>query len=166
MVSVDGLLDAHEVLVRSRVEALREQAARVAGELGEAERALEHVAITRATLAAVLAPHEGVGCQAQDAGMPRPGAPEPALVPVWRAGLTEAHLPAGYRELWRALAQAPGPVRAKDLALALGLAATAAKTEALRSKLKRLVVRGWITESAPGAFAPGATGSASPAGGS
>ena len=166
MVSVDGLLDAHEVVVRSRVEVLREQAARVAAELVEAERALEHVAITRATLAVVLAPHEVIGPQAQDAGMPRRDVPEPALVPVWRTGLAEAHLPAGYRELWRAVAHAPGPVRAKDLALALGLAVTAAKTEALRSKLKRLVARGWITETAPGAFAPASTGPASPGGGS
>lgn len=166
MVSVDGLLDAHEVSVRARVEALREQAARVAAELGEAERVLEHVAITRATLAAVLAPHQGAGPQAQDAGMPRRGEPEPTLVPLWRADLAEAHLPAGYRELWRAVAQAPEPVRAKDLALALGLQVTAAKTEGLRSKLKRLVARGWITEPAPGAFAPTSTGSALPGGGS
>jgi len=163
VVSVDGLLDAHEVLVRSRVEGLREQAARVAAQLGEAERALEHVAITRATLAAVLAAHEGVGRQAQDVGTPRP---QPALVPVWRSDLTEAHLPAGYRELWRALAHAPGPVRAKDLALMLGLGVTAAKIEGLRSKLKRLVARGWIAESAPGVFAPVAAEPVSPGGGS
>ena len=166
MVSVDGLLDAHEVVVRSQVEELQEQAARVAGELSEAERALEHVAITRATLAAVLAEHGGVGLQAQDAGMPCRGEPEPALVPVWRADLTEAHLPAGYRDLWRALAHASGPVRAKDLALVLGLEVTAAKIEGLRSKLKRLVARGWITESAPGEFAPLSTEPVSPGGGS
>jgi hypothetical protein len=64
------------------------------------------------------------------------------------------------------IADAPGPVRAKDLALGLGLEVTVAKVEGLRSKLKRLVERGWIAEPAPGAFAPASTGSASPGGGS
>ena len=55
MVSTDSLLDAHEVAVRARVEELRQEAERVAAALGEAELALEHVAITKATLAVVLA---------------------------------------------------------------------------------------------------------------
>jgi hypothetical protein len=36
VVSIDGLLDAHEVAVRAKIEALREQVARVAVELGRA----------------------------------------------------------------------------------------------------------------------------------
>ncbi|MBS2965593.1 hypothetical protein KGA66_21260 [Actinocrinis puniceicyclus] len=55
----DGWLDALEVSVRARVEALREQAAWVAAELGGAELALEHVAITPATLALVAAGGRG-----------------------------------------------------------------------------------------------------------
>jgi hypothetical protein len=166
VVSMDGLLDAHEVSVRARVEALREQAARVAAELGGAQLALEHVAITRATLAlvAVGGPARGQGAQSDD--VPGRGVSEPSLVPVWRGDLTEAHLPAGYRGPWRAVAGAPGPVRAQQLAAALGLEVTAAKVEAVRSKLKRLVARGWIAESAPGAFALVSTGPASPADGS
>lgn len=167
VVSVDGLLDAHEVSVRARVEALREQAARVAAELCGAELALEHVAITRATLALAGAggPAPGLGAQSTDMPGLR-GVPEPSLVPVWRRDLTQAHLPAGYRQLWRAVADAPGPVRAQQLAAGLGLEVTAAKVEGLRSKLKRLVARGWITEPAPGAFALASTGPASPGGGS
>jgi hypothetical protein len=64
VVSVDGLLDAHEVSVRARLEALREQAARVAVELGEAELALEHVAITRATLARARVRRSSTACAA------------------------------------------------------------------------------------------------------
>ena len=169
MVSMDGLLDAHEVSVRAEVESLRERAARVAAELVEAERALEHVAITRATLAVVLAAGGSalvsVG-ESETVGASGRGVSGPSLVPVWRADLTEAHLPVGYRDLWRAIAAAAGPVRAQQLAAALGLEVTAAKVEALRSKLKRLVARGWITEPAPGAFAPASTGPASPVGGS
>jgi hypothetical protein len=166
VVSVDGLLDAHEVAVRSRVEALREQAARVADELVGAERALEYVAITRATLTAVLADHDGVDPVEQNTDIPQRSAAEPARVPTWRADLTQAHLPASYRELWRAVAGASGPVRAQQLAVTLGFEATAAKVEALCSKLKRLVARGWIAEPVPGAFALTSTGPASPGGGS
>jgi hypothetical protein len=163
---MDGLLDAHEVAVRSRVEALREQAARVAAQLAETELALEHVAVTRATLAAVLAGHGGIDPATQGADVTGGAGPVPARVPVRRAELTEAQLPQEYRRVWQAVAAAPGPVRAQQLAAALGLPVTAAKVEGLRSKLKRLVARGWITEPEPGVFAPAPTGPASPGGGS
>ena len=166
MVSVDGLLDAHEVAVRSRLQALREQAARVAAQLAETELALEHVAVTRATLAAVLAGHGGTDPQTQGADVTRGGGSGPARVPVRRADLTEDHLPGDYRRVWQALVAAPGPVRAQQLASLLGLPVTAAKVEGLRSKLKRLVARGWITEPTPGVFAPVPTGSVSPVVGS
>ena len=151
MVSVDSLLDEHEVAVRARAEELREEAARVAVALGEVERALEHVSITRATLAAVLARSVAQGPDAP--GGCAGGAREPAKVPVWRADLTEAHLPAGYRRLWLAMLGAAGPVRAQELARGLGLEPTRAKIEGLRSKLKRLGARGWIAEPRPGVFA-------------
>ena len=99
VVSMDGLLDAHEVSVSARVESLREQAARVAAELGEAELALEHVAITRTTLALAGAGAPAGGRGAQDADVPRRAVPESSLVPVWQGDLTQAHLPAGYRQL-------------------------------------------------------------------
>jgi hypothetical protein len=158
VVSVDSLLDGHEVAVRAAVDGLRQEAARVAVALGEAEQALEHVSITRATLAAVLA---GRGAVADPApGMDTPEREsavgvvvEPAQVPGWRADLTEAHLPSGYRRLWQAVRAAAGPLRAQELARGLGLDPTPAKVEALRSKLKRLVARGWIAEPAPGLFA-------------
>jgi hypothetical protein len=158
VVSVDSLLDSHEVSVRATVDELRQEAARVAVALGEAERALEHVSITRATLAAVLAGHGAVAGPAQSMDVPEresafDGVGEVVRVPSWRADLTEAHLPAGYRRLWLAVRDAAGPVRAQELARGLGLEPTPAKVEGLRSKLKRLVARGWIAESAPGVFA-------------
>jgi len=158
VVSVDSLLDDHEVAVRATVDELRQQAARVAVALGEAERALEHVSITRATLAAVLAGHGAVagparGTNALECDSAVGGTGEPAQVPAWRVDLTEAHLPAGYRMLWLAVRGAAGPVRAQELARALSLQPVPAKVEGLRSKLKRLAARGWITEPAPGLFA-------------
>lgn len=96
MVSIDGSLDAHEVAVHARVESLRERAARVAVELGEAELALEHVAITRATLAAAISGN-GLDLVAQDADAAEHAAFAPAVVPMWRAGLAVKHLPDGYQ---------------------------------------------------------------------
>jgi hypothetical protein len=156
VVSVDGLLDAHEVAVRAKVEGLREEAARVAGALGEAELALEHVAITRATLAAVVAGHGASAESVQGVDAPVRegvgGLGDPAVVPPRRPDLTEAHLPVDYRRVYSAVRETPGGVRAKQLAVAFGLEPVPAKVEGVRSRLKRLVMRGWLAESAPGVF--------------
>lgn len=151
--STDSLLDAHEVAVRVRVEELREEAARVAVALGEAETALEHVAITKATLALVVA---GGGApveteQDADAGVSQAGARR-VPVPEWAAGLDEQVLPAGYRELWAILLKAPEGVRCKAAAVSLGMEPVPKKVEGVRSKLRRLVRRGWALEVAPGLF--------------
>jgi hypothetical protein len=156
MVSVDALLDGHEVAVRARVQELREAAARVAVQLGEAELALEHVAITRATLAAVVAGSGGQveqGSDSPDLALGEAGAGGSArLVPRWRVDLNEAALPAEYRRLWLAVRES-GPVRAGALAGTLGLEMVPAKVEGVRYKLKRLVGRGWLAEREPGVFA-------------
>jgi hypothetical protein len=152
VVSTDRLLDAHEVAVRARVEELRQEAERVAAALGEAELALEHVAITKATLALVLA---GPGSQAagQDpVADPAPAAVERAPVPKWAAGLDSRALPDGYRQLWAVMVQAPEGVRCKAVAVALGLEPVPKKVEGVRSKLRHLVRRGWAVEAVPGLF--------------
>lgn len=159
MVSVDALLDDHEVAVRARVEQLREQAARVAAELGEAELALEQVAITRATLAMLVAGRGGAGVEqgSDSLGQASGVAGEPGgmrLVPQRRVDLTEAALPPEYRRLWLAVCE-HGPARAGVLAGALGLEMVPAKVEGVRCKLKRLVERGWLAEREPGVFALG-----------
>ena len=155
MVSVDALLDDHEVAVRARVEGLREEAARVAAALAAAEQALEHVSITRATLAAVI-----LGCGqpielAQDTDEPGREAVgvAAATVPAYRPDLSEVQLPGEYRRVYLAVRGAAGGARARELAHALGLEPVPAKVEGLRYKLKRLASRGWIIEPAPGLFA-------------
>lgn len=50
------------------------------------------------------------------------------------------------------VADAPGPVRAKQIVPRIGLPAEAGKIEGTRSKLKRLVERGWLDEDVPGLF--------------
>ncbi len=44
------------------------------------------------------------------------------------------------------------PLRAGQIAAAAGLSTDKAKVEGLRSKLKRLVERGWLAEAGPGLF--------------
>lgn len=142
MVSVDGLLDAHEAVVRARVEELRDL-------LAAAERDLERVVITRETLQLVV-----TGASAVDAGgggVAGSGS-EPAAVPLWRPGMTEVVLPPVYRQVWLAVCASQGGARAKELCRTLGFATTRTSGEAMRSRLKRLAGRGWVIEKVPGLF--------------
>jgi hypothetical protein len=158
MVSVDALLDEHEVAIRAQVEELREEAARVAVALALAEQELKHVSITRATLAAVLSGRGQWVEWGQQAGDPGTQGPAgsvggSAMVPAYGPDLAEAHLPDEYRRVYLAVRGAAGGARAKELAGALGLEPVPAKVEGLRHKVKRLASCGWICESAPGVFA-------------
>ncbi|MEU7229337.1 hypothetical protein [Streptomyces chrestomyceticus] len=74
-------------------------------------------------------------------------------VPPWREGLVVAVLPDVYRDIVEVIADAPGPLQAKQIVPRIGLDATTAKIEGTRVKLKRLVERGWLDEDAPGRFA-------------
>lgn len=75
-------------------------------------------------------------------------------VPPWRAGLEASALPQAYRDLLEVAEDAGRPLRAVQIAAAAGLGTDRAKVEGLRSKLKRLVERGWLAEEAgPGLFA-------------
>lgn len=74
-------------------------------------------------------------------------------VPPWRAGLDASVLPRAYRDLLEVAEDAGRPLRAAQVAAATGLSTDKAKVETLRSKLKRLVERGWLAEEAgPGLF--------------
>ncbi len=53
----------------------------------------------------------------------------------------------------------------QEMAAAVGMDVVPARVEALRSKAKRLVARGWLAEPAPGRFTP-AAGVPGPGGGS
>ncbi|WP_152646212.1 hypothetical protein [Streptacidiphilus albus] len=160
MVSVDSLLDEHEVAVRARIDGLREEAVRVTADLEEAERALAHVAITRATLGLVVAGRPVV-VQAEipatqsPAGTVGGGTACAVSLPPWREDLTVAALPDHYQRLWLALRDAVAPVRARELAVLLGLEPSASKVEGVRAKLKRLVDRGWAVEESAGVFRAG-----------
>ncbi|WAX79621.1 hypothetical protein [Streptomyces sp. KMM 9044] len=77
------------------------------------------------------------------------------LVPQWEPGLEADVLPRSYRDVVEVLQDAVHPMRAHHLCAALGLSTDKNKVEGFRSKLKRLVERGWLAEDEPGLFAWG-----------
>ncbi|MGW2254762.1 sensor histidine kinase [Kitasatospora sp. NPDC001660] len=133
-----------------------------------AETLLERLRIARETVAEVLAemtpeaitvmvvPAEAVGDER--AASAYAGAERRVIgvlaVPKWQPGMGADLLPQVYRDIVEVVADAPGPVRAKQIVPRIGLPAETGKIEGTRSKLKRLVERGWLDEDAPGLFTP------------
>ncbi len=74
------------------------------------------------------------------------------MVAQWQVGVAEAVLPVAYRDVLEVLADAGQPLRARQIAAALGLGEEPRSVEGLRLKLKRLVKRGWLAEPAAGLF--------------
>jgi hypothetical protein len=164
MPSVVGLLEQRELTARRRVDELREEADRIHAELDVAEREWNEWVIARSRVGEVLAP-DGDAVASED---PRrcdgqPVRPEPAdaakpksVVPMWRAGLSWSALSVDYQRILQALADrhrlGQGPLTCQEMAACFGLDPVPGKVEALRSKAKRLVARGWLVESAPGRF--------------
>jgi hypothetical protein len=165
------------------VDALREEADRVQAELAVAEREWQEWAIARSKVGEVLAPeseteqdHTQVD-QAVPAAEGQPGktpqVPEAAKpksqVPMWREGLAWSVLSVDYQRILQVTADrarlGQGPVTCQEMAAVFGMEAVPARVEALRSKAKRLVARGWLAEPAPGRFTP-ARGVSGPVGGS
>jgi hypothetical protein len=165
MPSVVGLLEQHELAARRRVDGLREEADRIQAELAAAEEEWQEWAIARRRVDTVLAPdNAAAGTQVipdpGDAGAP-PAPPGDAVkprsqVPMWREGLAWSVLSLDYQRILRALADrsrlGQGPLTCQEMTVAFGNDPVPARVEALRSKAKRLVARGWLAESAPGRF--------------
>ncbi|MGW5464869.1 hypothetical protein [Streptomyces sp. NPDC003996] len=165
-------LEAREAVARVRVEELEAEVAALAGKLELARESLERLRITRETVAEVLAgmaPEESAA--APDAGQPAASAPAASAyagaerqvigvltVPNWQPGMGAEVLPRVYRDIVEVVADAPGPVRAKQVVPRIGLPAETGKIEGTRSKLKRLVERGWLDEDTPGMFTPARRG--------
>ncbi|MFI9586010.1 hypothetical protein ACIHCQ_30160 [Streptomyces sp. NPDC052236] len=184
MPSVVGLLEQREVAARRRVDELREEADRIQAELAVAEREWREWTIARSRVGEVLAPADepGQGHAQADGTAPAMGQAEEtssaptaakskskSQVPVWREELAWSVLSVDYQRVVHALADRArlhqGPLTCQEMAVLFGLDAVPARVEALRSKAKRLVARGWLAEPAPGRFtlAAGVTG---PGGGS
>lgn len=174
--SMLGLLEARETAARERVEDLREEAARAAAALEAAEIELDRRVIAREELVDALAASAEEATVVTEVEGEEVSAPVPmsasvpgAVVPPWREGVSVSVLSLDNQRIPNVLQDRPGhgPVRAKDIAAALGIDNTvAAKVEGVRSKAKRLAERGWLLQEASGAFSAGRRLVAGPVGGS
>lgn len=183
MPSVVGLLEQRELGARRRVDELREEADRIQAELAVAEREWKEWVIACSRVGEVLAPADGSGQEQAGVEGTAPAAGEQAgmtsqvpeaakaksQVPMWREGLAWSVLSADYQRILQVGADRArlrqGPLTCQEMAAAFGMDVVPARVEALRSKAKRLVARGWLAEPAPGRFTP-ARGVAQPGGGS
>lgn len=158
-------LERREAAARERVDGLRRQIAELTERLGAEEGVLSRLEITRETMTDLLAATD----EADDSGSlveAAGGSPIGVVtVPAWRPGLDVDVLPVAYRDVLEVLADADGPLRAGQIADAVGLGGGASKVEGLRSKLKRLVGRGWLVEQVPGLFAIAGTSAPQPSAG-
>jgi hypothetical protein len=157
---------------RERAEGLRRQIAELSERLVVEEERICRLEITRETMTELLAE---AGEAAEPVPPGRPGGAEEEedegegereaasggaspigvmTVPSRRPGIEAAVLPQSYRDILEVLTDAGRPLRAGHISAALGLPTDAVKVEGLRSKLKRLVVRGWLTEPSAGLFTP------------
>ncbi|MFI0243047.1 hypothetical protein [Streptomyces sp. NPDC016845] len=157
MVSLVEELRAREAAARARVEALESQLAELTGQL-EAEREVwSRLRVTCETVAQVTAEisarNASDSTEAAESVSVAPVRKVGAImVPHWREGLPMGVLPDVYRDIVEVVADASGPMQAKQIVPRIGLPTASAKIEGTRGKLKRLVERGWLTEDQPGRF--------------
>ena len=156
-------LQRREAAARQEVGELRGEIARLNDLLARAEERLFRLEVTRETVTEILG---GAGAE-RPAGRVAEAAADPApagsrlaggspigvmTVPLWRPGLAQSVLPSSYQDLLEVLADAGRPLRAGGIAAAAGLSTGRSQIEGLRSKLTRLVERGWLAEGGPGLF--------------
>ncbi|WSQ06416.1 hypothetical protein OG604_00690 [Streptomyces sp. NBC_01231] len=128
--AVLAYVEAREIEMAEQAGQLRSRIEDLTARLGELDAEGENLRITRKTLLAIPRPEP-----AEEA--PRPEVPDhPA-----------------YQQILTALTDAGRPMRARDLCEALDLPILPKNTEGIRSKLKRLVTRGILTEPEPGLLA-------------
>jgi hypothetical protein len=169
--SMLGLLETREAATRERVENLREAAARAAAALEAAEIELDRRVIAREELVealAVSAAETTAVTKAEAESVPAPAPLPGTTVPPWQEGLPATALAPDYQRILGMLVDRSGqePVRAKEIAVVLGLEPTPAKVEGVRSKARRLAERGWLVQEASGMFSAGRRPVAGPGGGS
>jgi hypothetical protein len=152
-------LRRREVAAGEGAEELRGQIVRLSERLAGVEERLSRLVIARETVDEVLgeaSAEASLAVMLDGVGPSRLGhlpAAGVLTVPPWRAGLEVSVLPEAYRDLVEVTQDAGRPLRAGQIAAAAGLSTDKSKVEGLRSKLKRLAGRGWLTEEAgPGLF--------------
>ncbi|MFD9825557.1 hypothetical protein [Streptomyces violascens] len=166
MVSLSDELEAREAAARVRVEVLEAEIAELTVRLEGGREAWSRLRNARETVAEVIAELSAEGAAAAvavpiversvpgvsvESGVRMVGA---VMVPHWRPGLSVDVLPDAYRDIVEVVADAPGPMQAKQIVPRIGLPAVTGKIEGTRGKLKRLVERGWLVGVHPRQLAP------------
>jgi hypothetical protein len=145
-------LKRREAAAGEEAEELRGRIAQLIERLAQADERLSRLVIAGETVDEVP---NGAGSEA--GVMPEGAVPsrfghlspvELLAVLPWREGLEASALPEVYRDLLEAAEDAGRPLQAVQIAAAAALSREKAKVEGLRSKLKRLVERGWLVEEA------------------
>jgi hypothetical protein len=151
-------LEQREATARTRVAALRAELDALAERLAAEETLLSRLEITRQTVLELLAGDGGdLGEEAVAvpttgvATAPGTAVQVPCLTPDGE--VAGQGLPVAYRDVVEVLADVGRPLRAMQVCQALGLGGEPRHREGMRSKLKRLVKRGWLVEVSPGLFA-------------
>ncbi|MEC3920681.1 hypothetical protein [Nocardia sp. CDC160] len=166
MVSWREELTRRETAAAEQVQRLREQIAELTDELAVAERLLSRLTITRETMAEILTeadepidPDVSESTASTNTEQPQlvSGSRSPIglmLVPQRQPGMDAAAvLPEDYCDILAVFAEAGHGLRAGQVAAEVGIATTdRSKVEGLRSKLKRLVARGWLDQEPSGVF--------------
>lgn len=127
-------IDAREQALAREASDLQARIDELTARLREVSQEISDLQVTRKTLLSLASEDDG-----QPAAEPAEPAPAPPDHPACQQILTAF---AGLRR----------PLRARDLCLALDLPIVPKNTESIRSKLKRLVSRGILTETGPGLF--------------
>lgn len=161
MTSLLEKLQMRASATRARVEDLRSRIVDLEKELAAEEARLSRWAVAEEAVAELLAEEETGGREVPDASeaevvppVAAAAAARPRVVvsaPVTRADgevLSEAN-----EDVVLALASAGRPLRSKDLCEAVGQETDHRRVEGMRTKLKRLVKLGWLTEDQVGLFA-------------
>jgi hypothetical protein len=154
-------LARRESAVRGRIEEIRERIMELNARLEVEEDQLSRLLITKEMVEEILGdavtlveePAKDAGVAGDVVDADERSAPLGVVtVPPWRPGMQISGLPQAYRDAVEILLDAGGAMRAGQILSAMGLVDAAAKREGLRSKLKRLVERGWLREDGPGLF--------------
>ncbi|MEN8649299.1 hypothetical protein ABCR94_38160 [Streptomyces sp. 21So2-11] len=161
MPSVKGLFEERERAARQRVELLREEAERVLAALREAETFWERKVVALEELDDALSvDHGSVAVEVGGESRPDPSVTvSGSMVPQWRADLSASALPPDYQRIIGVLvgreaggADGDRSMICREIAGGLGLELVPAKVEGVRSKAKKMVARGWLTEVRAGRF--------------
>ncbi|MFE2971889.1 hypothetical protein ACFXKC_51685 [Streptomyces sp. NPDC059340] len=141
---------------RRRVDELREEADRIQAELAAAEQEWQEWTIARQRVGVLMSALADAGIADEALAPVTAAAKQKSQVPVWREGLAWSALSVDYQRILKTLADrsrlGQGPLTCQEMAASLGMEVVPARVEALRSKAKRLVARGWPAEPAPGRF--------------